>query len=367
MNRAKAELGENVIILESEQITGDGFISGGQDMTRITAAADENYSPSGNEPSDFGSVLSQAGRRGATSISDHRSNGEAGLSHELTNLRRELERLNARLRNMNRNDIPAPYDVVMEQLMAVGITAEHAEALIRQAIIQLDGDTRITDSRVLKIISQAVVGAIDRKVTEIGTRSKRRQIIALVGATGVGKTTSAMKMALHPNILGQDKTAIITTDTYRPAASEPLKAYSRITGIPIVEVGNVQEMVDKLPSLKMYDSILLDTPGRSPFFPNYIQEIQDYFAVLRPTQVCLTLSMTADMDDLMLAAGIYMSLNPTGVVFTKLDETSRPGKVLSIMQELNIPAQYICGGQSIPNDIQLVSGRVLWEKIAETI
>ena len=373
MNQAKAELGEDVVILESREARGNGFFSKGEDLVQITAAVDDGNNgklrngavsvfPGNGDQKHFEKYLS--------SMMPHQGSDfehEMNMAHEVATLRHELSKLNRRLRKMTSPDFPEPFSNVYEKLLETGISEEHVASFVRRAFLKLDGEISITREKILKTIESEVFSFFVNNVSvETGEETKQR-IVAVIGPTGVGKTTTIMKLALHPEVYGKKEVAIISTDTYRVAASEPLKAFSRIASIPVVEVRNPDEVNAQIEKLKDRDIILVDTPGRSPFFPSYIQELDKYLDAFKPTDILLVLSMTADLEDIYLFGGLYFSLNPTGVVLTKIDETSRPGKIISMVEEIGLPVTYICDGQAIPNDVRKASGEYVWKKILKSM
>jgi len=176
-----------------------------------------------------------------------------------------------------------------------------------------------------------------------------------------------MKLALHPAVYREKKVAIISTDAYRMAAAEPLKAFSRVSSIPVFEVKKPVDAVQKISELNDYDVILIDTPGRSPYFPHYLETLRTLITSIHPDEVFLTLGANMDIDDVIKASALYLSMNPTGIIITKQDETVKPGKLISIQEELNVPVCYLCNGQSIPYDVDPVDRNVIMTKILTTI
>jgi flagellar biosynthesis protein FlhF len=176
-----------------------------------------------------------------------------------------------------------------------------------------------------------------------------------------------MKMAAHPDIYGRRKPVIITTDTYRMAATEPLRVFSKIASVPVHEAKNPNDVLTIIKNQRDKDVFLIDTPGRSPFFPNYIQELQSYVGFSAEVKILLALSLTSDLEDMYLSTGLYSVLNPKAIIFTKLDETSRPGKMISMLQQFRLPLAYTCDGQAIPNDIHLPDENDIWNRIIKAV
>jgi len=186
--------------------------------------------------------------------------------------------------------------------------------------------------------------------------------VLLVGATGVGKTTSAMKLAAHQDIFGKREVLIVSTDLYGP--SEALKAFTKMNGTTVLEKKRVDELKDVMETVSD-EIVLVDTPGQSPFAPNYLSRLEEYMKAVKPNDVFLVLSMNSDLKDLYLSAALYMLLKPSAIVLTKFDETAQPGKVFSILNELNIPIAAFGDGKRIFIDTQLPQADYVLDKIFE--
>jgi len=373
MNLAKEELGQDVIMLETREIGKDNSYDGKQNFVQITVAADRE--PNGFQlnhqkskpPQDnfvnrkpFGEYYSSV-----TQESEQRSEPNTGIAEELTFLRHELNRLNHQLRKLTTPEFPEPYSKVFEQLLRTGISEDLAARFVRRAFLLMDGKNDISKDKVFDTVKYEICALFNKEVPSEKASKGQPRVIAVVGPTGVGKTTAIMKLAVHPEFYGQKKIAIISTDSYRVASAEPLKTFSKIASIPVIGVSSSDDLIQQIEKLANYEVILIDTPGRSPYFPNYIQELQNYFSIIDSPEVLLVLSTTADMEDLFLTTGMYLTLNPTGIIFTKVDETSRPGKIISMMVEVGLPAVFFSDGQMIPNNLREGKGEFIWEKFQE--
>ena len=226
-----------------------------------------------------------------------------------------------------------------------------------------DGEKSIKELDVMAVIRREVDRLFEKIAKKQPKESNGQKVIALLGGTGVGKTTTLMKMASNPDFYGKINVGIISIDTYRAGAMAPLEAFSKIAGIPVSEARSVEEAREKLLELKDKDVVFIDTPGRGLYFENYMKELNQYLTVLNPTEILLVLASNTDIDDIFLTAGIATIQKLTGLAITKFDETGKPGKALSVMKEINIPIQMICDGQSVPKNICLGNTDNLWNKI----
>ncbi|HKQ46536.1 MAG TPA: flagellar biosynthesis protein FlhF [Phycisphaerae bacterium] len=189
------------------------------------------------------------------------------------------------------------------------------------------------------------------------TADGRPTIVALVGPTGVGKTTTLAKLAAHMKLREGRRVGLITIDTYRIAAVEQLKTYAQILQIPLIAVTTPGEIQEAAKRLHACDLILIDTAGRSPKDEPRIAELAELLAAIRPDQVHLVLSATSREETLREAAEKFAILSPGQVIFTKLDEAVGFGVIVNVLHNLNLRLSYLTTGQSVPDDIEVASAR----------
>lgn len=180
-------------------------------------------------------------------------------------------------------------------------------------------------------------------------------IVALVGATGVGKTTTIAKLAARYTLKhGQHRVALITTDNYRVAAHEQLRSYSRIMGVPMRVTGDADSLREALDSLQDKELILIDTAGMS----QRDMMLNKQFSMLQaeglpPIKTYLTLAANCQRGVLNETSDKFKEMHLAGCIFTKLDETTSMGGALSVAVENDLPVTYLCDGQQVPEDLHL--------------
>jgi len=185
--------------------------------------------------------------------------------------------------------------------------------------------------------------------------------VALVGPTGVGKTTTIAKLAArYAQRHGADKVALITTDTFRIGASEQLQTYGRIIGCPVKVAKNAQELADALLALRQKSLILIDTAGMGQrdkrLNEQLSQLIQNSRLRIRPY---LVLSATSQSQVLMDAVKQFKALPLSGCIFTKLDECLSLGESISVAIEHGLPVGYLTNGQQVPEDIRVADANFM--------
>lgn len=185
--------------------------------------------------------------------------------------------------------------------------------------------------------------------------------VALVGPTGVGKTTTIAKLAArYAQRHGADKVALITTDTFRIGASEQLQTYGRIIGCPVKVAKGAKELADALLSVRDKSLILIDTAGMGQRDTRLNEQlgqlIQNTRLRIRPY---LVLSATSQSQVLSDAVKQFKTLPLSGCIFTKLDECLSLGESISVAIDYGLPVGYITNGQQVPEDIKVADANYL--------
>ncbi len=198
---------------------------------------------------------------------------------------------------------------------------------------------------------------------QLDDSSERCKVVALIGATGVGKTTTVAKLAAQFRLKQGKKVGLITIDTYRIAAVEQLRTYAKIIDIPLEVVLTPQELKWALERLRDCDIVLVDTAGRSQFDESKLNELKQFLQAARPDEVHLVLSATCSQRVLVKSIEQFSGLGTNRVIFTKLDEAVGMGTLLAAIQKLDAKLSYVTTGQDVPNDIEVGDGRRLAEMI----
>lgn len=194
---------------------------------------------------------------------------------------------------------------------------------------------------------------------ELQLPTGERRIVALVGPTGVGKTTTVAKLAAGFRLHEQRRVGLITIDTFRIAAVDQLKTYADIMNLQLEVAANAQEMRAALAALSDCQLVLIDTTGRSPRDAMRIAEQRSLLAIADPDEVHLVLSATSSIACQQLATRAYASVNPTALMLTKLDELPQAGSLAALLRETSLPLSYTTHGQNVPDDIRPAQRRWL--------
>ena len=189
------------------------------------------------------------------------------------------------------------------------------------------------------------------------------RIVALVGPTGVGKTTTIAKLAANYRLKENRRVGLITVDTYRIAAVEQLRTYAEIIDLPMEVVSTPREMRDAVERMRSFDLVLMDTAGRSPRDEVRIRELGSMLAEAAPHEVHLVLSAASSSRSLAAAAEMFAPAGVTSLIVTKLDEAPGLGHLLTLARRSRLPFSYLTDGQNVPEDIAVAEPSTLSELI----
>lgn len=204
----------------------------------------------------------------------------------------------------------------------------------------------------------------------IRTHPGDRRVVALVGPTGVGKTTTIAKLAAGFRIEARRRVGLLTIDTFRIAAVQQLKAYAEIMDLPMEVVERVDEMRAALDRLGDVDLVLIDTAGRSPQCDARIEQLSGLLGQARPDETHLVLSATSSPQSVASILDGFAPVRPTAAILTKLDETVQTAGVLAALTASasasgsdGTALSYVTTGQQVPDDIELASAETLVHRL----
>jgi flagellar biosynthesis protein FlhF len=184
-------------------------------------------------------------------------------------------------------------------------------------------------------------------------------VVALVGPTGVGKTTTIAKLAAVASRVERKRVAFISADTYRIGAIEQLQTYAQLLEIPMSVAYCREDVQAARERYVNYDLVLMDTVGRSPGNYQQLEELASLLEVARPNEVHLALDARgsyATQDSVLRG---FRTLRPTHLLLSKLDETPRLEDSLAAALDGGLPLSYVTTGQRVPEDLAAADGAQL--------
>jgi flagellar biosynthesis protein FlhF len=279
----------------------------------------------------------------------------SSISHQLSSIQQMVSQLTRE--SMSRgDDVPAELFQLYTELIDAEVDEELARDLVGQLKRECTSD-ELTNAAAVKTRLRNTVDAEIRCAAPIAATPGRRRVVALVGPTGVGKTTTIAKLAANFRLRDGIRMGLVTVDTYRIAAVEQLRTYAEIIDLPMKVVTSPREMRRALDELNGLDLVLIDTAGRSPRDELKIQELKSLLAEARVDEVHLVLSLVASARSLEATAEKFAPAGTTALILTKLDEAVGMGSLLSVSRRVPLPISYLTTGQDVPDDIEHAEAR----------
>ena len=253
------------------------------------------------------------------------------------------------------------------QLIAHDLAEEVADEVVSKVANSLAPD-RLDDeeavrSAVLEALTQYIPVAEAPQTAIEKTSDGRPLTIALVGPTGVGKTTTLAKLAASFKLHQKKNVGLVTCDTYRIAAVDQLTTYAKIIGVPLRVARTPEEMRLAVAEFAGFDVLLIDTAGRGQRDSERIDELREMIDAARPHEVHLVLSSTANEKVLLSEAEAFAPLGAEKIVLTKLDEAVSFGMLVNVLRTVGKRLSFVTTGQEVPDDFEPGSARRLAELV----
>lgn len=253
-------------------------------------------------------------------------------------------------------DLP---DKLFDQYLTL-LQQEVTEDLAEEVVAQVRAALKPEELDNAASVRQAVCNAIAKLVPMEDTGSPpqrgadgRPRTVALIGPTGVGKTTTIAKLAASFKLRERKKVGLITIDTYRIAAVDQLRTYANIIGVPLHVVASPADMRDALGKCAGCDVVLIDTAGRSQRDDPKLEQLSEFLAAAAPHEVHLVLSSTCSQATLLDVVARFSQIRVDHMIFTKLDEAVTFGVMLNVARKVNKRLSYMTTGQEVPHDIEV--------------
>jgi flagellar biosynthesis protein FlhF len=359
LRKVRQEMGPDAMILHSKTIPWEGALPFAQRQgVEVVAALDDD--PPFHVPSSKVRVPGSSAEpetRNPKPETRNRERGEPNRPGEdPTALRHDLEQVKGMLRGLlGRGHLPPDLPDALGQMYWSLLAQEVDEGMARRWVVSLRDEFRGRPALDAESLSAGLAEMLAREIPGTGLPRavvSERRVVALVGPTGVGKTTTIAKLAAWSRLRERKRVSLITTDTYRIAGSQQLKTYADLIGLPCCVAPFPPDLRKALDAEREADVVFIDTVGRSPRRGDQVEELKAYVNGHDGTEVHLVLSATTKRRDLLDAVEGYRPLAFSSIIATKIDETATVGPLLEASMAAAAPITYLTTGQEVPDDIE---------------
>jgi len=377
----RREIGPDALILHTRQVSQKGMLPWQKDRVETEIVAVKEDTP-GRPPVSFSvrkpaqsspaasaaNTESQPQEEAPVAVSTAQPQKSAGvdqlrstspkpepeMSARLDALQKMVEELSRQMplgsQTANENNKTENWQSELNCLLELELDEHWSRELIEHLRSANPEPASVSDDR-LRLVRQELSSRI-RCNGPISVQPGEQKIVALVGPTGVGKTTTIAKLASNFRLRDNLRLGLITVDTYRIAAVDQLRTYAEIIDLPMKVVTTPEEMPQAVAELADMDLILIDTAGRSPQDELRIHELKSYLDCISVDETHLVLSATTSHRNLRRTVEMFDVVRPHAAVLTKLDEAPERGAIVTLSAQLGLPISYFTTGQNVPQDIE---------------
>lgn len=274
------------------------------------------------------------------------------LENEVQALRGLLESELARLAWNDKVRRNAPATTIIRNLARLGVTP----AIAQRIVGEIGSDA---------VDSDAWTGPLRTLVADIPVPDADPiaggGVFAIVGPTGVGKTTTIAKLAARYALKGDPADiALVTTDTFRIAAREQLETFGHILGVPVYQASDSDRLRETLKALSGRRLVLIDTAGMGQRDVRLARQLAWLTSTDERVKVLLALPANAQTGALQEIVDAFLVAHPTACILTKTDEATSLGGAISVLIHSSLPLAYVANGQRVPEDLHFASPRKAW-------
>jgi flagellar biosynthesis protein FlhF len=286
-----------------------------------------------------------------------------GLMSDVADIKKQMMELKSALNENIVVDLPESLKENYSLMIKNGVDEIIAYKFLKR--IEKRATAGLTRSQIRNLIVQLLGDLIPIEKDYFSSLS--RKIVAFVGPTGVGKTTTVAKIAANLSLKLKKRVCLITIDNFRIGAVEQLKSYAEIVDIPLRVASSPAELEKILASSGNYDYVFIDSMGRSQYDTEQIADLRNFVNSSGNMTVALVMSMSSNHLELMETYESYSALSPEYLVFTKLDETKYFGPLVNLPIRKKTPVLLLSTGQNVPDDMEVPDGRKIAIQIIKDI
>jgi len=364
MDAAIRELGSDAVMLTSRKVRGKG-LKGlfGKPVLEVTFGYDPATVPS-VQKKKMDAVIENSNKsfKNWDNAMPLQAAGNEQLEKRMDSFEAMLTEFMKKFDIVKRDityDYPDDVQVLLRKMVDTQVREELAHSLAKQTEQLLRNKPGTNATEVLEHLLHEQFGRAEPILHKKFTQS----VVLMLGPTGVGKTTSMVKLAADFAVKQRKKVGIINTDTYRIGAQEQLQTYADILGVPIQSVYYPDELTAAMDQMSDRDMIFVDTAGKKPGDEQHKEDLLELVRVLKPEDTLLCLSATTSFSSVVEMIDTYGFIDDYRLMITKLDETKHRGALLNISWYTHKPIAYVTTGQNVPDDIEIVDFDTLIKQI----
>lgn len=330
LEQVKQELGDEALIMSTRSIKPNTPLSGHNSASKVEITAAVEF----NEPTAVVSMEDDL------HLEDENRLDMKSLIFNLLSEKGQAQTLGLKPNQFE------TYSILVEN----GLDENFASKLLKKIKGNSDGSPEKEKLQVMSLMKKVISFEGGINLQPDGPK-----LVAFVGPTGVGKTTTIAKIAADYAIRKNKKVTLVSLDTYRLGAVDQLEIYGDIMNLPVEVAGEKQAFCEIVKRNQDKDLILIDTTGRSHRDQDYSRQLKEIFAATGEVEVHLVLSVTSQEK---LYSSIFQQFAPVGVdrvLFTKLDEGLSFGHLFNFSVRNRVPLSYFTIGQNVPEDLEIAA------------
>jgi len=342
--KMKQELGKDAVILGTRVVADKNFPA--EKMFELSAGIqndfvlDKFYKES-KQPNE---KVFRSYEKEISKISDKINNPEFSSNGYLNRQKKIINKLHSN--KVNKID-----EEKIDEIYSLLLHKEVEKPLVKKIVNQAEKFTNY--SKVINLenyVISSIASMIPTREFTVPKKDKPK-VVALVGPTGVGKTTCIAKLAIISKILHSLNVGLISIDTYRLGALDQLKVFSDVSDIDMLVAYEPNEMPELLKQFKSKDIIFIDTTGRSQNNKDFLIKSNEFLQTAQVDEIYLVMSAISSTRTLVDVSEKFNLFNYDSLIFTKIDEGVVFGSLLNVINKIKIPVMFLANGQVIPDDI----------------
>lgn len=375
--KVKKDFGPNAVILQTKKYKKGGFLGlFGKDMTEVTAGIDINIELQSKQQS---SITQESFVKNVSNQPIVNSYKPTEIFENYIKTKDLTTKNEILLRELNEGKIiiNSTFRPIKDGGSVSPISLKNGMGKIQKLLINNGVEENIVYRTLQNINSQLSEQQLNNKLflehyicdyiaelIQVSGPTKVQKgttkVMAFIGATGVGKTTTIAKLAAKFSLVEGHNVIMVSADTYRIAADMQLKKYGEIMGIPVEIVLTPQDFKKVINKHIDKDIILFDTAGRSPRNRQHLNELKKFLEVHSPIEIHLVMSAVTKYYDALSIINNFGLVPIHRILFTKLDETKNYGLLLNLSVNTGgIPISYLSTGQTVPDDIEIANAKAI--------